>query len=53
MLQAGDIIQCDYCGNWLEIEEDDLQLAFGTHGDAIYIECPHCHNMIMQGIIDL
>lgn len=47
----GDIIQCDYCGAWLQIEKsDEEQLALGSYGTAIYIECPNCGNMIMQGV---
>lgn len=45
MLRPGDVIQCDYCGEWLEVEQQDLEVAFGSYGDAIYITCPCCGKM--------
>ena len=52
MYQAGDIVRCDHCGNYAELESDDLELAIGSHGTLIYIECPYCHNMLtIEGIL--
>lgn len=54
MLRPGDVIKCDYCGEWLEVEEDDLQVAFGNYADAIYIECPCCHKIAkIVGVADI
>lgn len=54
MLRPGDVITCDYCGECLEVEENDLQVAFGTYGDAIYITCPCCGKMAkIVGVVDI
>lgn len=54
MLRPGDVIICDYCGEHLEVEENDLQVAFGTYGDAIYITCPCCGKMAkIVGVADI
>lgn len=54
MLKAGDIIQCECCGATLEIEEDDLDVAIGSHGSLIYITCPACGGMAAtEGITDI
>lgn len=54
MLRPGDVITCDYCDEYLEVEKKDLQVAFGTYGDAIYITCPCCGKMAkIVGIADI
>lgn len=54
MLQAGDIINCQYCGEALEIEEDDLELAISSFGSLVYIKCPCCGKPAYEdGIVNL